>query len=53
MAENVAPFPAKRTRKPNFTPAECMVTGIFKQAEENINVIKSKFSTLVSNLSAG
>ena len=51
MAENVSPFPAKRTRKPNFTPAECMV--IFKQAEENINVIKSKFSTLVNNLSAG
>ena len=47
MAENVAPSPAKRARKPNFTPAECAV--IFEKAEENINVIKSKFSSTLTN----
>lgn len=43
MAENVAPSPAKRARKPNVTPAECAV--ILEEAEENINSIKSKFSS--------
>ena len=47
MAENLAPSPAKRARKPNFTPAECAV--IFENAEENINVIKSKFSSTLTN----
>ena len=47
MAENVAPSLAKRARKPNFTPAECAV--IFENAEENINVIKSKFSSTLTN----
>ena len=47
MAENVAPSPAKRARKPNFTPAECNV--IFEAAEENLDVIKSKFSNVLSN----
>ena len=47
MAENVAPSPVKRARKPNFTPAECAV--IFENAEENINVIKSKFSSTLTN----
>ena len=47
MAENIAPSPAKRARKPNFTPAECAV--IFEKAEENINVIKSTFSSTVMN----
>ena len=32
MVENVAPSPAKRTRKPNFTPAECAV--IFKKLKK-------------------
>ena len=47
MAENVAPSPVKRARKPNFTPAECAV--IFENAEENINVIKSTFSSTLTN----
>ena len=47
MAENVAPSPAKRARKPNFTPAECAV--IFEEAEENINIIKSKFTSTLTN----
>jgi len=47
MAEKVAPSPAKRAIKPNFTPAECAV--IFEKAEENINVIKSKFSSALTN----
>ena len=47
MAENVAPSPAKRARKPNFTPAECAV--IFEKAEKNMNVIKSKFSSTLTN----
>ncbi|XP_022808767.1 t-SNARE domain-containing protein 1-like [Stylophora pistillata] len=47
MAENVAPSPAKRARKPNFTPAECAV--ILEEAEENINIIKSKFSSTLCN----
>ena len=46
MAENVAPSPAERARKPNFTPAECAV--IFEKAEENISVIKSKFSSTLT-----
>ena len=45
MAENVAPSPAKRARKPHFTPAECAV--IFEEAEENINIIK--FTSTLTN----
>ena len=37
MAENIEPSPAKRPRKPNFTPAECAV--IFEEAEENLSII--------------
>ena len=47
MAENTKPLPAKRPRKPNFTPAECAV--IFEEAEENLSVFKSKFSSTLSN----
>ena len=47
MAENIEPSPAKRPRKPNFTPAECAV--IFEEAEENLSIIKSKFSSTLSN----
>ena len=47
MAEHVAPSTAKRARKPNFTPGECTV--IFEEAEENINIIKSKFTSTVTN----
>ena len=47
MAENIEPSPAKRPRKPNFTPAECAV--IFEEAEENLSIIKSKFSLTLSN----
>lgn len=43
MAQNVASSPAKRARKPNFTPA------IFEKAEENIKTVKSKMSTTLSN----
>ena len=43
MAQNVASSPAKRARKPNFTPA------IFEEAEENIKTVKSKISTTLSN----
>ena len=43
----VLPSPAKRARKPNFTPAECAV--IFEKAEENLKVIKSKFSSTLTN----
>ena len=46
-AENVSPPSAKPTRKPNFTPADCTV--VFEKAEENINVIKSKFSSTLAN----
>ncbi|CAH3146874.1 unnamed protein product [Pocillopora meandrina] len=47
MAQNVAFSPAKRARKPNFTPAEWTV--IFEEAEENIKTVKSKISTTLSN----
>ena len=47
MAENIEPSPAKRPRKPNFTPAECAV--IFEEAEENLSIIKSKLSSTLSN----
>ena len=40
MAENIEPSPAKRPRKPNFTPAECAV--IF------LSIIKNKFSSTLS-----
>ena len=41
MAEN------KRNRKPNFTAAECAV--IFEEAEQNIEIIKSKFTSTLTN----
>ena len=41
MAEN------KRNRKPNFTAAECSV--IFEEAEQNIEIIKSKFTSTLTN----
>ena len=41
MAENVTPLPAKWPRKANFTPAECAI--IFELAEENLDIIESKF----------
>ena len=47
MAQNFASSPAKRARKPNFTPAEWTV--IFEEAEENIKTVKSKISTTLSN----
>ena len=47
MAETIEPSPAKRPRKPNFTPAECEV--IFEEAEENLSIIKSKFSSTLWN----
>ena len=47
MAQNVASSPAKRARKPKFTPAEWTV--IFEEAEENIKTVKSKISTTLSN----
>ena len=47
MAQNVASSPAKRARKPNFTPAEWTV--IFEEVEENIKTVKSKISTTLSN----
>lgn len=43
MAENVTPSPAKRPRKANFTPAEYEI--IFELAEENLDIIKIKFSS--------
>ena len=45
MAENVEP--AKRARKPNFTAAECAL--ILETAEENMSIIRSKFSNTVTN----
>ncbi|KAK2551329.1 t-SNARE domain-containing protein 1 [Acropora cervicornis] len=45
MAENSEP--AKRARKPNFTAAEC--TLLLTVAEENINIIKSKFTNAITN----
>ena len=47
MAENVAPSPAKRARKANFTPAECAI--ILEAAKQNLNVIKGKFSSTLTN----
>ena len=47
IAENIESSPAKRPRKPNFTPTECAV--IFEEAEENLSIIKSKFSSALSN----
>ena len=47
MAENIEPSLAKRPGKPNFMPAECVV--IFQEAEENLSIIKSKFSSTLSN----
>ena len=44
---SIEPSPAKRPRKPNFTPAKCEV--IFQEAEENLSIIKSKFSSTLSN----
>ena len=41
MAEN------KRNRKPNCTAAECAV--IFKEAEKNIEIIKSKLTSTLTN----
>ena len=50
MVENVEPLPAKRPRNPNFTPAECAI--IFEDMEENLSIIKSKFSSTLSNKKA-
>ena len=47
MAENIEASPAKHPRKPNFTPGECAV--IFEEAEENLSIIKGKFSSTLSN----
>ena len=47
IAENVEPLQAKRPRKSNFTPAECAV--IFEEAEENLSIPKSKFSSTLSS----
>lgn len=41
MAEN------KRNRKPNLTAAECTV--ILEEAEQNIDIIKSKFTSTLTN----
>ena len=45
MAENTE-LP-KRARKPNFTAAKC--TLLLTVAEENINIIKSKFTNAITN----
>ena len=45
MAENSEPV--KRARKSNFTAAEC--TLLLTVAEENINIIKSKFTNAITN----
>ena len=37
----------KRNRKANFTAAECTV--ILEEAEKNLDIIKNKFSTVLSN----
>ena len=47
MAENIDPSPAKHPGKPDFMPAECAV--IFEEAEENLSIITSKFSSTLSN----
>ena len=49
MAENVDPSPTKRARKPNFTAAEC--TLLLEVAEQHLDVIKSKFSSTLTNQS--
>ena len=43
MAENKR----NRNRKTNFTAAECTVT--FEEAEQNIDIIKSKFTSTLTN----
>ena len=45
MAENTEP--PKRARKLNFTAAKC--TLLLTVAEENINIIKSKFTNAITN----
>ena len=47
MAENSEPV--KRARKSNFTAAEC--TLLLTVAEENINIITSKFTNAITNKS--
>ena len=47
MTDIVAPSPAKRARKLNFTPVKRAV--IFEEAEENINIIKGKFTSTFMN----
>ena len=37
----------KRARKPNFSPAEC--TTILCMAEENLSIIRDKFSNTITN----
>ena len=37
----------KKNQKPNFTAAECAV--IFEEAEQNIEIIKSKFTSTLTN----
>ena len=46
MAENLEPE-QKRARKPNFTAGECAI--ILEDAEENIHIIKNKFSNNFTN----
>ncbi|XP_078364030.1 uncharacterized protein LOC144648297 [Oculina patagonica] len=46
-AENIDPSPTKRPRKPNFTAAECML--LLEVAEQHLDVIKSKFSSTITN----
>ena len=46
MAENLESG-QKRARKPNFIATECAI--ILEAAEENIHIIKSKFSNNVTN----
>lgn len=38
---------AKRSRKPNFSPSEC--TLILQAAEDNLAVIRNKFSSVLTN----
>ena len=47
LSTNMAENAGKRARKPNFTAAEC--TLILEAAEENIEIIKSKFSNTLGN----
>ena len=37
----------KRPRKANFSPAEC--TTILNMAEENLSIIRDKFSNVLTN----